>query len=160
MDSVQKFFNKIIGQGYGVEVVRHACANTKKKKLEEDTQLYLFLGDLHLPPHKWEPKFHTVGDYVSSGISDTLGDPDIFKEAGHDLSEFLRAIIGLSSSMKKLLHFVQVGDMYELWLGEAYLFKPGKEKPEWVNEDAPEKVVEWIGRVEQGNGPVMLESDP
>ena len=139
---MQQFFREMLGQGCGIEVITYAYAGDETRRPKEDSQLYLFLGDLHLPPLTW---------LMRAPILDKLGDPNIFKHAHVDLGTFLLGIRRLSPSTKKLLHFIQTGDMFEMWIGHPYLFKQGYNMPEWVDDDAPNRAIEWGNDVIDSN---------
>ncbi len=141
VEAVQKFFSEVANQGYGIQVVRYLCANTWAKKISTDANLYLFLGDLHLPPSSW--------------FKEAQNSADIFQFAGDGLVLFLGMLNNLSAGVKQSLRFIQTGDMFEMWLGRDYLFKPGNVAPEWVNADAPQKAIDWLREAIDRNGEVM-----
>lgn len=133
--SVQKFFREMLSKDCGTEVIKYAYTGDETRRPEEDSELYLFLGDLHLPPLSWGIPYTPMEKFLS--------DPDIFKEAYIDLDTFLNGIRKLSADTKKLTHFIHTGDMFEMWLGRPYLFKNGYNMPEWIDNEAPAKAVEW-----------------
>jgi hypothetical protein len=141
VEAVQKFFSEVANQGYGIQVVRYLCANTWAKKISSDPNLYLFLGDLHLPPSSW--------------FKEAQNSADIFQFAGDGLVLFLGMLNNLTAGVKQSLHFIQTGDMFEMWLGRDYLFKAGKVAPEWANADAPQKAIDWLREAIDRNGAVM-----
>ncbi len=144
--SVQQFFREMLDQGCGIQVITYAYSGDETRRPKEDSDLYLFLGDLHLPPLTW---------LMRAPILDKLGDPNIFKHAHVDLGTFLLGIRRLSPGTKKLLHFIQTGDMFEMWIGHPYLFKEGYNVPEWVDDDAPNRAIEWGKDVIDGNVPTF-----
>lgn len=79
-------------------------------------------------------------DRVKAGPS--MGD-DIFKTAGQDLVTFLTALTRLTDEVKERLHFIQLGDMFELWLGRDYQYDAGKVNPSWDNEASVNLVSDW-----------------
>jgi UDP-2,3-diacylglucosamine pyrophosphatase LpxH len=141
VETVQNFFVAVADQGYGINVVQYLCANTWAKKISTDANLYLFLGDLHLPPSSW--------------FKEAQNSADIFKVAGDSLILFLFMLSNLSAAIKQSLHVIQTGDMFEMWLGRDYLFKAGNVAPEWATADAPQKAIDWLREVIDRNGAVM-----
>jgi hypothetical protein len=88
--------------------------------------------------------------------SPIYGHPDIFQCAGNDLVQFLNALATLDESMKRRLHFVHAGDMFELWVGRDYQLIPGDDgSPRWKNQDSPERVADWALEVMAQNTPVF-----
>jgi UDP-2,3-diacylglucosamine pyrophosphatase LpxH len=60
---------------------------------------------------------------------------DIFGDAGNALVLFLNCIINSNSEIKKHLHIIQMGDMFELWMNRPYQFriKENSERPVLVS---------------------------
>ena len=85
-------------------------------------------------------KYDRHWDRVKAGPS--LGD-DIFRTAGQDLVTFLHALSHVSDETKELLHFIQLGDMFELWLGRDYQYDAGKVDPNWDNQESIDVVSAW-----------------
>jgi hypothetical protein len=80
----------------------------------------------------WPYWYEQIENYRMYGDYNSRRHPaDISKTAGDDLSTFLNGLCKLSPATKKLLHFFQLGDMFELWLSRPYQFKPGAGAPEW-----------------------------
>jgi UDP-2,3-diacylglucosamine pyrophosphatase LpxH len=84
------------------------------------------------------------------------GNPDIFRSAGEDLTTFLTGLRNLGRDTKKRLHFIQLGDMFELWLGRDYQYGPGDTKPKWAWSGASVLLVgDWALEVMIQNAPVF-----
>ena len=60
--AVREFFTGLANMGCGARVVRYARARDFDRKTWQDPNLYLLLGDLHLPPVHW---FYSVMDIAS-----------------------------------------------------------------------------------------------
>jgi UDP-2,3-diacylglucosamine pyrophosphatase LpxH len=71
------------------------------------------------------------------------GNPDIFRRAGEDLVTFINGLSNVSQQTKELLHFIQTGDMLELWLGREYQFEAGLWDPKWKSSESINKVCDW-----------------
>lgn len=195
VESVQSFFKEMSAHGCRIHVLGYLRArDTLAKSTVSDPSLFLFLGDLHLPPVSWfytdEEVAATSAIYEPPGwllnlpalIRQTnnkmrnyyscaqlsrehgrvrqahgpiAGNPDIFKSAGADLVMFLNALIDLSPASKQLLHFIQTGDMYELWLSRDYQFRPGYFDPHWLDSESPNRVSNWALEVIIQNTPVV-----
>lgn len=88
-------------------------------------------------------------NYYSLARGDTergrhpTNDADIFKSAGADLVLFLNTLSNLDPNVKRLVHFIQLGDMYELWLGRDYQYRSGHNNPEWVSNRSLNIVSNW-----------------
>jgi hypothetical protein len=176
-----------------VRVVGYACARNLAPATSQDTELYLLLGDLHLPPAYW-----FYGEAPSSGAPEVawpdwvdaapavirnrtrllryyrLGTQDlargrwqqikspvpphvdIFGIAGRDLVRFLDALASLPATVRRRLHFIQTGDMFELWMGREYQLVPGADGvPSWRTADSPDRVADWCLEVMVQNAPVI-----
>jgi len=83
------------------------------------------------------------------------GNPDIFLHAGRDLVRFLGELRGLSAETKRRLHFIQTGDMFELWLGRDYQFAAGRSRPRWLDSGSVNRVSDWALEVIIQNTPVI-----
>jgi UDP-2,3-diacylglucosamine pyrophosphatase LpxH len=166
--SVQNFFKEMALNNCGCRVERYARATQPLNEFTpKDTDLYIILGDLHLPPIKWffdsnvisvhavqgpitnppmwlyettamkrqHPNYllrnyysfsqlwqreHKQPKHAEGPIS---GNPDIFRAAGDDLVKFLNGLSDLSKQTKSRLHFIQTGDMFEMWVGREYQYK-------------------------------------
>jgi len=87
----------------------------------------------------------------------TGGNPDIFGTAGSDLAIFVNALRSLNQGTKRLLHFIQLGDMLELWVGRDYQFVPGSTiRPRWADEGtSPNLAANWALETMIQNTPVF-----
>ncbi len=83
------------------------------------------------------------------------GDPDIFRLAGKDLISFLDGLCHVREDVKQKLHFIQTGDMFELWVGRKYQFKSGIYEPEWLSKESPNRVADWALEILIQNAPVF-----
>ena len=183
--AVRSFFAALSERGCGAEVRVHALARDVNSKTPGDPNLYLLLGDLHLPPVTWFysqadvafPPPHEMPEWlgrtqamarqkdhslrflydraataredgsVPQAKARTPGassSPDIFGRAGGDLVHFLGALSNLPDELRRRLHFIQTGDMFELWVGREYQFVPGAGGlPVWKDPAAPNRVADW-----------------
>jgi hypothetical protein len=128
------------------------------------TPIYVFLGDLHLPILKELPSRNRV--YPTAFYEEPMGrvrglaqDPytplnmnnelvisewyrnylygDIFRGGGDSLLAFLTLLE--QSRVARMIHFIQVGDLYDLWIGLAPFFQPVPGPPGEVRlRDAPD----------------------
>jgi len=198
LPAVRSFFAALSEHGCGAQVLQHALARDLDKKTPADPNLYLILGDLHMPPVTWfyshsditfppphdlpdwlakAPAMARQSDYTLRGYYDrAAGDrennivpevrrlanqnqeatPDIFAQAGVDLVRFLRALAALREDVRQQLHFIQAGDMFELWVGRDYQFVLGEDgRPRWIDQGAPGRVVQWALEVMIQNAPVF-----
>jgi len=193
--AVRNFFASLSERGCGARVLQHALARDLNKKTSTDPNLYLLLGDLHMPPATWfysrsdiafppphelpdwlakAPAMARQPDYLLHGYYDRAAtdrennqvpeahdpnyqsNPDIFAQAGTDLVRFLAALAQLSQEVKQRLHFIQTGDMFELWVGRDYQFIPGKNgAPTWIDVSAPNRVADWALEILVQNTPVF-----
>src|ERR1700690_2736239 len=158
ISAVRSFFNSLSERGCGAEVLQHALARDLNKKTPNDPNLYLLLGDLHLPPGTWfywqgdtaSPPPHEPPDWLAKSpamarqpdyrlhsaydraaadrnthqvpraqarLPRVTSSPDNFGQATNDLVRFLGALSELPQEIKQQLHFIQTGDMFELWVG-------------------------------------------
>jgi UDP-2,3-diacylglucosamine pyrophosphatase LpxH len=142
---VRDFFVGLSKHGCGACVLQHALARDLNIKTPNDPNLYLLLGDLHMPPGEW---------FRSEGPTSPPLNPDIFGQAGADLVRFLGAVAELPKEIKQRLHFIQTGDMFELWVGRDYQFMPGQNgRPMWIDASAPNRVADWAREVLVQNAP-------
>jgi UDP-2,3-diacylglucosamine pyrophosphatase LpxH len=183
--SVKTLFEDLARNGCGVRVLEYATAKPPMANTTpNDPNLYLVLGDLHLPPVTWFYKRSEVStimekrappawlesvqalkrqpDYLyrnyftlaqldreykryrdGTAAPGAGGNPDIFKRAGEDLVTFISGLSNVSPQTKELLHFIQAGDMLELWLGREYQFEPGLWDPKWKSSGSINKVCDW-----------------
>jgi UDP-2,3-diacylglucosamine pyrophosphatase LpxH len=82
--------------------------------------------------------------------------PDISGWAGLDLVRFLRAIYSLDPLVRQRLHLIQLGDLFELWIGKLYHLVPGPDGvPRWRYPDSPQTVADWCLEVMIQNAPVF-----
>jgi hypothetical protein len=191
--SVQQLFTALAAKGCGLNVLGYMCAKDTHPQTAADPNLYLFLGDLHLPPVTWfytpeslgalsesrsppdwfrncpamkrQQKAWYLNYYSMAQIArehnsvpaahGPIGCPDIFRHAGNDLVRFLEALTGLPAELKTLLHFIQTGDMFELWLGRDYQYRPGQRDPAWQDQDSPNRAADWALEVMIQNMPVI-----
>jgi predicted phosphodiesterase len=182
-------------RGCRINVLSYIRArDTLATSTANDPKLFLFLGDLHLPPVYWfyrdnevsatstiiEPPDwlqnlpamrrqtnYQMNQYYSRAQLDrkhnrdlkahgpVYGNPDIFQSAGADLMIFLNAIIDLSPATKQLLHFIQTGDMFEMWQDRPYQYQPGYFDPHWLDSESPNRVSNWALEVMIQNTPVI-----
>jgi UDP-2,3-diacylglucosamine pyrophosphatase LpxH len=193
--AVKDFFTGLACLGCGARVVRYARARDFNRKTWQDPNLYLLLGDLHLPPLTWfysrsdfispperelpawlanapamarQPDrtmrsgyecaaFHRArGDVPSARTFDDDGDPDISQHAGDSLARFLRALASLDPGVRRNLHFIHLGDLFELWVGRKYHLVPGPDgMPRWRYPESPDIVANWCLEVMIQNAPVF-----
>jgi hypothetical protein len=191
--SVQQLFRALAASGCALRVLGYVCAKDTHSQTPQDPNIYLFLGDLHLPPVSWFYTLETLAvfsvtrtppawfsalpamrrqrnnlmqnyysisqvsrehDSVPTGQG-PIGNPDIFQHAGNDLVRFLDALCGLPSNLKSILHFIQTGDMFELWLGRDYQYRPGYHDPTWLDHESPNRAADWALEVIIQNMPVI-----
>jgi UDP-2,3-diacylglucosamine pyrophosphatase LpxH len=77
---------------------------------------------------------------------------DIFGGAGQDLVHFLHALASVHPEVRQRLHFIHLGDMFELWMGRSYQFLPGAGgRPEWKSPGSPDLVADWALEVMMQN---------
>jgi len=82
--------------------------------------------------------------------------PDISGQAGRSLTRFLHALASLDSEIRQRLHFIQLGDMFELWIGRKYHLVPGPDgTPRWRTPESPDIVAGWGLEVMIQNAPVF-----
>jgi UDP-2,3-diacylglucosamine pyrophosphatase LpxH len=185
ISNVHNFFKEMATSNCGCRVVRYARANQPlHEKTLKDTDLFLFLGDLHLPPIKWFYKQEEISTHVLVGGPFTYppewldetpamsrqtnywlknyysysqlwlknhrdakgpisGNPDIFKLAGNDLVKFLTGISKLSREIKSKLHFIQTGDMFEMWVGRDYQYKLNENQKLMLTQESVNIVEDW-----------------
>jgi len=196
--SVQRLFSELAQQGCGVTVRKYDRAHPPMAlTTPNDPTLYLFLGDLHLPPVSWfynrfdvgfnvvqydppvwlakttamrcQPNdllrnYYSIAQYnrecgirrvAKSRISSILGNPDIFRFAGNDLVRFLDALSNLSPETKRLLHFIQTGDMLEMWAGREYQFRVRGRWTKWLDRESPNRTADWALEIMIQNTPVF-----
>jgi hypothetical protein len=180
--AVDAFFSHMKTAFGGIRVLSYLRAMDTLPKSTSDTDLYLLLGDLHLPPVSWfydketasnwevvydydGPKwlenipqftissifrsyyeissYHRQNGTVPNPIQ-PLGNPDIFGKAEASLVAFLDRISSMPNDIKDKFHFVQSGDMFELWLGREYQYLPGPEnKPVLKSSDSAKTIAGW-----------------
>jgi UDP-2,3-diacylglucosamine pyrophosphatase LpxH len=88
--------------------------------------------------------------------SPVWGTPDIFKNAGGDLSQFLDAVGSLDDALKARIHFIHTGDMYELWVGRDYHLVSGADgRSRWKESNSPDTVADWALEVMVRNAHVF-----
>jgi len=195
--SVQRLFVDLSRQHCGVQVLQYMRARPPfSSATPTDPNLYLFLGDLHMPPVSWYYSTHELVGITTAmertppewmlqipamraqqdyGLRNyyTLAErdrelgrhpavhgsgeegPDIFLRAGDDLVRFLDAISGVSQETKRLLHFIQTGDMFEMWLGRSYQFRVRHGRTVWAERSSPQRVATWALEVMIQNRPVF-----
>jgi UDP-2,3-diacylglucosamine pyrophosphatase LpxH len=70
---------------------------------------------------------------------------DIFGGAGNALVLFLNCIINTNSALKKYLHVVQMGDMFELWMSRPYQFRAKENSQRPILVSGGEKNIQsWV----------------
>jgi UDP-2,3-diacylglucosamine pyrophosphatase LpxH len=192
--SVRGFFEGLARLGCGAEVVAYARARDFDRKTCQDPNLYLLLGDLHLPPVTWfysrmamasppvqdlpawlegAPAMVAQTDrvmrsaYECAAFHRAMGDvpeaslpgfpnPDISRHAGESLVCFLDALAKLDQEVRRRLHFVHLGDMFELWVGRGYHLVPGPDgEPTWRYPQSRDVVADWCLEVMIQNAPVF-----
>jgi UDP-2,3-diacylglucosamine pyrophosphatase LpxH len=192
--SVRGFFEGLARLGCGAEVVAYARAQDFDRKTCQDPNLYLLLGDLHLPPVTWfysrmamasppvqdlpawlegAPAMVAQTDrvmrsaYECAAYHRAVGDvpeaslpgfpnPDISRHAGESLVCFLDALAKLDQEVRRRLHFVHLGDMFELWVGRRYHLVPGPDgEPTWRYPQSRDVVADWCLEVMIQNAPVF-----
>lgn len=189
--SVQELFKALEKENCGVKVVKYAkVKGPLAKNTPEDPNLYIFLGDFHLPPVNWfykeyhlqgilpnnqrEPpdwllnlaafrrqknylyrNYYTLAQIDREKKRRNIHQSDIFGSAGSDLIFFLNGLCNLSLDIKKKLHFIHLGDMFELWLGRDYQYKPGYRDPQWVSDESIDLVSDWALEIIIQNEPVI-----
>ena len=87
--------------------------------------------------------YYSVARWSRERGRHTTNDADIFRASGDDLVRFLNALGNMNADVKRLLHFIQLGDMYELWLGRDYQFRSGHNNPGWLNDRSVNTVSNW-----------------
>ena len=191
--TVKELFIALAAAGCGLRVLGYLQAKDVHSQTSEDADVYLFLGDLHMPPVSWFYTRETLAvfnetrtppawffglpamwrqrdalllNYYSiaqvsrehnsvPAARGPIGCPDIFQHAGNDLVRFLNAVSGLSATLKQRLHFIQTGDMFELWLGRDYQYRPGPRDPAWLDAESPNRAADWALEVMIQNMPVI-----
>jgi hypothetical protein len=83
------------------------------------------------------------------------GNPDIFQSAGRDLVRFVDGLCGLPAATRSRLHFIQTGDMLELWLGRPYQYEQGHREPAWLDDESSNRVSDWALEIAVQNTPVF-----
>ncbi|OAD19909.1 hypothetical protein THIOM_004419 [Candidatus Thiomargarita nelsonii] len=68
---------------------------------------------------------------------------------------FLDALSNLSPETKRLLHFIQTGDMLEMWLGREYQFRVRRGRTIWLDRESPDRTADWALEVMIQNTPVF-----
>lgn len=177
--SVDALFRAIAAQGHGIRVIQYGAARPPlAPQTATDPNLYLFVGDLHLPPVSWfhtgmelavitqtrqpphwlanlpamkrQPDYKMLNYYTAAQLH-REGHPngprenaaDIFKAAGLDLICFLDCLSNLPSNIKSVLHFIQTGDMFEMWLSREYQYQTGLVDPQWIDAQSVNRVSDW-----------------
>jgi hypothetical protein len=113
--------------------------------------------------------YHSVYDWVASQPTPRTepvirgvkgGHPDISGRAGLDFARFVRALCCLDPRVRQRLHFIQLGDLLEMWVGHYYQLAPGEDgTPTWRWPDSPRRVATWGLEVMLQNAPVFEELD-
>lgn len=80
---------------------------------------------------------------------------DIFGSAGDDLIAFLDGLSGLPPACKSRIHFIQLGDLMELWLGRDYQYESAGYEPKWKNSGSINLVSDWALEVMIQNTPIF-----
>jgi len=192
--AVNELFTGLAKLGCGVRVVEYARARDFDRKTWQDPNLYLLLGDLHLPPAGW---FHSQSDvlpaprrevpawlagtaamarqrngfiqqdYDRARFRQAMGEapyalaldgdnPDISMHAGESLVRFLGALAALDTHLRSRLHFIHLGDLFELWIGRKYHLVPGPDgMPRWRLPESADIVADWCLEVMVQNEPVF-----
>jgi hypothetical protein len=82
--------------------------------------------------------------------------PDVSGQAGETLVRFLDALSSLDKEVRAKLHFVHLGDMFELWIGRGYHLVPGPDgEPTWRYPQSVDVVADWCLEVMIQNTPVF-----
>jgi UDP-2,3-diacylglucosamine pyrophosphatase LpxH len=201
--AVRDFFTGMANLGCGARVLGYAQARDVDRKTWEDSEVYLLLGDLHLPPAIW---FHWPADLISPPprplpewlerapamarqkdyrlhnhydiasykpstypVAALLAkvempdpnpwantNPDISGGAGREAARFLRCVASLDQTLRSRLHFIQLGDLFELWIGRSYHLVPGADgNPKWRSPASADTVANWCLEVMVQNAPVF-----
>jgi hypothetical protein len=192
--AVNEFFTGLARLGCGVRVIEYARARDFDRKTWQDPNLYLLLGDLHLPPAGW---FHAQSDglpaprrevppwlagtaamarqrdgfiqeaHDRARFRQAMGDeahalafdrdnPDISMHAGESLARFLDGLASLDAQLRSRLHFIHLGDLFELWVGRKYHLVPGPDGiPRWRLPESADIVADWCLEVMVQNEPVF-----
>ena len=80
---------------------------------------------------------------------------DIFANSGGDLVAFLDGLCGLTTDIKSRLHFINLGDMLEMWLGREYQYIPDRTTPRFRSANSVNLVSDWGLEVLIQNTPVF-----
>jgi|ERR1035437_6695252 UDP-2,3-diacylglucosamine pyrophosphatase LpxH len=180
VEAVNSFFSQLKKNGHGIQVLQYLHAFDTVPSTVGDPNLYLFLGDLHLPPVSWfysdialgvfsevrnppswlanTPVFKhqnnaRMRNYYSisecarehNSVPKPLGtNADIYGNAEVDLVAFIDGIISLPAAIKSQIHFIQTGDLFELWLGRSYQYKPSVHgEPVFESDNSPNLIADW-----------------
>ncbi len=125
----------IMGEGSDFKCYDLEGIDTRNE--EGQPMMYVLLGDLHLPllhrstfqslddAYRRVPERFSAADFIEESVSDDLWlrlyfDADIFENAANDLDQFISR---LESWRRTPIYLIQVGDMYELWIGLNCLFR-------------------------------------
>jgi UDP-2,3-diacylglucosamine pyrophosphatase LpxH len=180
--SVETFFSHFKSLGRGIKVLGYQRAIDTLPQSTTDPNLYLFLGDLHLPPVSWFynrmtlavfngtrtppawltalPAFQRQPDSlmrnyfsisevarengsVPQAQGPTGGNPDIYGKTETDLVNFIDGLASLPPAIKGVFHFIQTGDMFELWLGRDYQYQEGRYDPHLISPQSPNIIADW-----------------
>jgi UDP-2,3-diacylglucosamine pyrophosphatase LpxH len=191
--SVRQFIAELATYGCIVNVLGYLRARETAINTVNDPNLYLFLGDLHMPPVSWFHKtielampspamermpptwflelpairrhlskrdyklmnYYSASTVARQNNSIRKAKADIFEQAGDDLVTFLDAICNITTELKHKTHFVQTGDMFELWLGREYQYQSDGHNSLWLGAESPNRVADWILEVMIHNMPVI-----
>lgn len=100
-------------------------------------KIYILLPDLHLPivTYKWGYQLEVEGRFTTdlADINVSLDrwyklykDGDIFNGAAKDLTDFFLLVCSNPEVKAQHLHIVQLGDMYDFWVGIKLFFQKSK----------------------------------
>ncbi len=168
---IDQFLQHLCTGGSSCSIIRRKFCRYGPDEIYENSPLYLFLGDLHLPVansmppvgggvrHERGSVYH--GEVLERSVDERYIDNDepamgrivrdieyqprehssyqwygyhlsgdIFEEAEEDLSQFLTKIENFRH--RNRIHLIQVGDMYEVWLGFERYFSEVRERSQVV----------------------------
>jgi UDP-2,3-diacylglucosamine pyrophosphatase LpxH len=100
--------------------------------------------------------FHRAMGDVPEASLPGFPNPDISQHAGESLVYFLCALASLDQGVRSRLHFIHLGDMFELWVGRRYHLVPGPNgEPTWRYPQSRYVVADWCLEVMIQNAPVF-----